>query len=43
MKNRSRLVILFAALSLILACAPKVTVRKPASDYSKMDKTSVRP
>jgi hypothetical protein len=33
---------LFAALLFVLACAPKVVVRKPAYDYSKMDKETAR-
>ncbi|HNW59566.1 MAG TPA: xanthan lyase [bacterium] len=41
MKASSRLALL-GLIALALACAPKAVLRKPAYDYSKMDKESAR-
>ncbi|HOC89782.1 MAG TPA: hypothetical protein PKI90_09550, partial [bacterium] len=42
MKSRTLLAVCALSAALVLACAPKLAVRKPAYDYSKMDKESAR-
>ena len=42
MKSRTLLAVCALSAALILACAPKLAVRKPAYDYGKMDKESAR-
>ena len=42
MKSRTLLTAAALGAALVLACAPRVAVRKPAYDYSKMDKESAR-